>query len=359
VRVFPKSRGAINIKISSFCFFLVDLVLRNNTCKMITLTQWNNYDSSKSEIMQQLQQEFINRTEERVLQLKVITRERDERGGDNTAVADDDADDGAGRQPIGLQVPNSFDAAVADGGAAAAATTSIASNDDDSMEVVEESPKKKTSAAANKKKSGKVTKWQREKEKSDAAAAASASAAAAAKDSDMNNNEDIRIPTTEELWDYATSRMEISNDKNNSTTESGEQQDQQHQDDYYKILQLHQECLQKADEKVAVARQAYEMVDSVVQRLDRDLVSMESLLQVRTTQKIFLPARSAETKRVLNKVCFFFLQISPPPTPPPPPTLFLIPALCLFLALKLSLCSPWASLIKEPLPSQTIWQLVK
>jgi Inhibitor of growth proteins N-terminal histone-binding len=245
-----------------------------------------NDNSAKSDMMQQLQQEFINRTEERVLQLKVVKRD------DDNGIAD-------GRQVIGLQVPNEAAA-----GAATTTTATAISNtsNDDSMEVEETtSPKKKNSAANSKKKSGKQgTKRQREKEKIDAVAAA-----AAAKDdinSNHKDNEDIRIPTTEELWDYATGQVDISNatssnndndNNNNNNNENSEQPDpdlqqhhRQHQhqhhhhDDYYKILQLHQECLQKADEKVAVARQAYEMVDSVVQRLDRDLGAMESLLQV-------------------------------------------------------------------------------
>jgi Inhibitor of growth proteins N-terminal histone-binding len=212
-------------------------------------------NSSKSDIMRQLQQEFINRTEERVSQLKVIM-------------------DQSTGLPIGLQVPTSNNTNAA----STTASNNNNNNNDDAMDVdmeqEESSPKKKT---GSKKKSAKVTKKQREKEKNDAAAAA----AAAAQDKKDNNDEEIRIPTTEELWDYATGRVDNNNNSTESSSSSDHQQHhQQHQDDYYKILQLHQECLQKADEKVAVARQAYEMVDSVVQRLDRDLASMESLLQV-------------------------------------------------------------------------------
>lgn len=50
---------------------------------------------------------------------------------------------------------------------------------------------------------------------------------------------------------------------------------------YQQILVLQQDCLQKSDEKVAVAQQAYEMMDAQVQRLDADLYAMEQLLQVR------------------------------------------------------------------------------
>jgi hypothetical protein len=49
---------------------------------------------------------------------------------------------------------------------------------------------------------------------------------------------------------------------------------------YRQILTLQHDCLQKAEEKVAVAHQAYEMVDAQVQRLDADLAAMEQLLQV-------------------------------------------------------------------------------
>ena len=40
---------------------------------------------------------------------------------------------------------------------------------------------------------------------------------------------------------------------------------------YKEIKALQDECLQKADEKVAVAKQAMELIDAKVQRLDHDL----------------------------------------------------------------------------------------
>ena len=49
---------------------------------------------------------------------------------------------------------------------------------------------------------------------------------------------------------------------------------------YEQIQALEASCLQKADEKVAVARQAWEWMDAQVQRLDHDLSAMETLLQV-------------------------------------------------------------------------------
>lgn len=55
-------------------------------------------------------------------------------------------------------------------------------------------------------------------------------------------------------------------------------------DAYKQIRALQKDCLQKADEKVAVAQQAYEMMDAQVQRLDADLAAMEQILQVRVTR---------------------------------------------------------------------------
>lgn len=45
------------------------------------------------------------------------------------------------------------------------------------------------------------------------------------------------------------------------------------------IQALQAECMQKADEKVYVARQAYEWIDAVVDRLDDDLQALSKLLQ--------------------------------------------------------------------------------
>lgn len=66
----------------------------------------------------------------------------------------------------------------------------------------------------------------------------------------------VIMPTTRELMDFT-------NDE----------------DMYCSIDKLQQETLQKSDEKVAIAQQAYEIIDATVQRLDRDLVEMETLLQ--------------------------------------------------------------------------------
>jgi len=66
----------------------------------------------------------------------------------------------------------------------------------------------------------------------------------------------IMIPTTAELFMYTYQ-----------------------EDKYGQIQKLYRECLQKADENIAVARQTYDMIDATVQRLDRDIEAMEKLLQ--------------------------------------------------------------------------------
>ena len=65
------------------------------------------------------------------------------------------------------------------------------------------------------------------------------------------------FPSTEELFDFVNDPAK-----------------------YREIKELQNDCLQKADEKVAVARQALELIDAKVQRLDHDLSAMETLLQV-------------------------------------------------------------------------------
>jgi hypothetical protein len=70
---------------------------------------------------------------------------------------------------------------------------------------------------------------------------------------------DPMFPSSEELFDFVNDPEKFS-----------------------RIRGLQDECLQKADEKVAVARQALELIDAKVQRLDHDLSAMETLLQVRS-----------------------------------------------------------------------------
>jgi Inhibitor of growth proteins N-terminal histone-binding len=49
---------------------------------------------------------------------------------------------------------------------------------------------------------------------------------------------------------------------------------------YEEIKALQQLCLQKADEKCAVANQAYEMIDQQIQKLDADMAAIEPFLKV-------------------------------------------------------------------------------
>jgi hypothetical protein len=50
-------------------------------------------------------------------------------------------------------------------------------------------------------------------------------------------------------------------------------------DKYSQIQRLQQESLEKAEEKVQIAQQAYQMIDSTIHRLDKDLEAMEKILQ--------------------------------------------------------------------------------
>jgi Inhibitor of growth proteins N-terminal histone-binding len=52
---------------------------------------------------------------------------------------------------------------------------------------------------------------------------------------------------------------------------------------YEEIIALQQLCLQKADEKCAVANQAYEMIDQQIQKLDADMAAIEPFLKVSNT----------------------------------------------------------------------------
>ena len=78
----------------------------------------------------------------------------------------------------------------------------------------------------------------------------------------LNGDDVVVVPTTEEWINHVFENQEA-------------------RDAYKQIQQLQQQCLQQADEKVTVARQAYEIVDATVRRLDKDLKTMEQLMQVR------------------------------------------------------------------------------
>ena len=85
------------------------------------------------------------------------------------------------------------------------------------------------------------------------------------------------FPSTEELFDFVNDASKFAD-----------------------IKALQDECLQKADEKVAVARQALELIDAKVQRLDHDLSAMETLLQVRRLPLILLANNLAVVYLILS-----------------------------------------------------------
>ena len=74
---------------------------------------------------------------------------------------------------------------------------------------------------------------------------------------DAGVNGVVVLPTTAEWWDLVTDPQKL-----------------------VEIEQLQEQCLQKAEEKVSVAQQAFELIDAQVVRLDEDLAAMEELLQV-------------------------------------------------------------------------------
>ncbi|GAX25018.1 SAGA-associated factor 29 [Fistulifera solaris] len=78
------------------------------------------------------------------------------------------------------------------------------------------------------------------------------------------------------------------------------------------IEALQADCLQKADEKVCVARQAYEWIDAVVERLDDDLQALSKILQAQgefqqeeVAQPNDLAACQLGTEWILAKVLEF------------------------------------------------------
>ena len=73
------------------------------------------------------------------------------------------------------------------------------------------------------------------------------------------NGEQVIMPTTLEMMDYTYD-----------------------EDMHSELIKLHRDSLQMADEKVGIAQQTYEMVDAIVQRLERDMEALEKILQVST-----------------------------------------------------------------------------
>jgi len=86
------------------------------------------------------------------------------------------------------------------------------------------------------------------------------------------------------------------------------------EDRYHAIQQLQQECLQKADEKVAIANQAYDMVDVVVRRLDKDLEAMEKLLQVRSRAVVAVAISYRRGELIVRQVAHTSDLLSPSQT---------------------------------------------
>jgi hypothetical protein len=87
---------------------------------------------------------------------------------------------------------------------------------------------------------------------------------------------EVVVPTTMELEQYL--HQEQPGSAPESTGSAPESR-------YDQILDLQEDLLQLADEKVAVARQLRDRLDGIVARLDRDLVEMERLLQVRSEKR--------------------------------------------------------------------------
>jgi hypothetical protein len=74
------------------------------------------------------------------------------------------------------------------------------------------------------------------------------------RDKNENNRTVAVVPTTEELTRYII--------HNNTST-------------MREIQKLRSQAMQQSEEKVAIAKQAYSLVDSTVRRLDHDLAALE------------------------------------------------------------------------------------
>jgi hypothetical protein len=85
------------------------------------------------------------------------------------------------------------------------------------------------------------------------------------------SNGPVVVPTTEELMSYVHNLEARKN-----------------------IESIQEDALQRAEEKVAIAKQTYSLVDDICKRLDNDLVEMEKILQV----------------SCLSNVCILFIRAS-------------------------------------------------
>jgi vacuolar-type H+-ATPase subunit I/STV1 len=75
----------------------------------------------------------------------------------------------------------------------------------------------------------------------------------------LGGSNEVVLPNTDEFIDYVCSDSKML---------------------LQRIYSLQEQCLQKSDEKVSVAQQAYELIDARVERLEEDLAAMEQQLLV-------------------------------------------------------------------------------
>ena len=94
-----------------------------------------------------------------------------------------------------------------------------------------------------------------------------------------NPDTDAVIPTTDELFQLIlTSQQDNAMSSNKTKKDSSASATSSNITTYNEIRRLQQACRQTAEEKVAVARQAWERLDAQVQRLDADLLALETQL---------------------------------------------------------------------------------
>lgn len=87
------------------------------------------------------------------------------------------------------------------------------------------------------------------------------------------NGQDIVVPTTQELFQYTH---------------------QDYPEMYSRIEQLQRDCLQLSDEKVSIAKQIHKTIDGTVQRLDKDIEAVETILQATGEFYVDAPAQTNE-----------------------------------------------------------------
>lgn len=68
---------------------------------------------------------------------------------------------------------------------------------------------------------------------------------------------------------------------------------------YSEIQRLQKQCLQKADEKCAVSKQAYEMIHQQIQKLEADMAAIEPFLKVRYESSFVLVSTHLISRRLV------------------------------------------------------------